>query len=473
MPSVALQPLSELSMAQVTGQSGLTVETTINHAQGDVLTAAEFRFTEADRTGDGQDEYLALENILVRATQDDGNGGRVGDSFVTTLDVSANGDLIIRTSDMDFLTLQTGKVVMGGRALFESVAINDWNFAGNSFIETTVLNETDGARIRYRTVMEDGSGLGFAFSEDGVTFTSDVLFKPASGNSAFVSEVFLSGGLDGVKLEFGETQGSFEINNITLRNANGDNLFGSNDFGDVGYGDIDVVSGYMTIQANDAAGAEGIRGSIASNVTIGTAFYRTGDQRINFRNAAINTNGDINYQLDFLNNGFATGLEGVIDGVSDVDFVVGALTLSNGDGSDESVSMGAYGIENLNFNGGSLEVGLYTLGGQGSQGLRLDSNLSGKTSFDLTIKDSPIDDPFNSSAPALTAEVVMQNVSLSQTVDQTEKGLHIGIVDASLDASVNSIQLGTGANYQGQTGRVVINNLSMQPGSYLRVQPLQ
>ncbi len=472
-PALALQPLSENSLSAVTGQAGLTIETQINEAQGNVLTASEFRFTEADRAGDGQDEYLAVENILVRATQDDGSGGRIGDQFVTTLDVSAEGDLIIRTSGMDYLTVQTGKVVLGGRALYESISINDWNFAGNSFIETTVLNEAEGARVRYRTAMEDGSGLGFAFVEDGVTFTSDVVFKPATGNSAFISELFLSGDLDGVKLEFGETQGSFEVNNITLRDGNGDNLFGTNDFGDVGYGDIDVVSGYMTLRANDEPGREGIRGEVASNITVGTAFYRTGDQRVNFRNADINTNGEIQYQLDFMNNGFATGLEGIIDEVSDVDFVVGGLTLSDGDGNNESVSMGAYGIENLNFNGGALEVGLYTLDGQGSQGLRLDATLAGKTSFDLTIKDSPIDDPFNDSAPALTAEVVMQNVSLAQTVDQTEKGLHIGIVDASMDVSINSIQAGTGANYQGQTGRLVMNNLTLQPGSYLRVQPLQ
>ena len=261
------------------------------------------------------------------------------------------------------------------------------------------------------------------------------------------------------------------MNNITLRDSHGNNLFGSSDFGDIGYGDIDVISGYVSFRANDPG--EGIRGELASNIRVGTAFYRTGDQRINFRNAAINTNGDIAYQLQVMDNGYATGLEGMIDQVTDVDVVIGGLTLSDGDGSNESVSMGAYGVENMNFNAGSLDVGLYTLAGQGNQGLRIDTTLAGTTSFDLTIKDSPIDDPFNADAPALTAEVVLNNVSLSQTLDQTEKGLHIGVVDASMDASVNAIRLGTGQTYQGQTGRVVLNNFTMQPGSYLRVQPLQ
>ena len=98
--------------------------------------------------------------------------------------------------------------------------------------------------------------------------------------------------------------------------------------------------------------------------------------------------------------------------------------------------------------------------------------MSGTTEFDLTIKDSPIDNPFDPSAPSLTAKVVLQNLSVSQTIDQTTKGLHIGVIDSSLDASINQIRVGTGENYQGQSGRLVMNNLSIQPGSYFRIEPI-
>ena len=98
--------------------------------------------------------------------------------------------------------------------------------------------------------------------------------------------------------------------------------------------------------------------------------------------------------------------------------------------------------------------------------------MAGTTSFDLTIKDDPAEvsgDP----DPTLTASVVLNNVSVSQTVDQTEKGLNVGILNQSMDVNINQIRMGDGLIQQWQTGRLVMNNVSLQPGSYFRVEPLQ
>src|SRR5690606_5005184 len=162
------------------------------------------------------------------------------------------------------------------------------------------------------------------------------------GQSEFRSELFLTGDSDKLKLELGETSGSFEIKNISLLDPAGNNIFGANNFGDVGYSDITINTGYITIAANDTPGGDGLKGVINADLNIGSAFYRTGDQRLNMRNVQLRTNGEINYQTDFTDNGFSTGIDATIYGVSDLDLIIGALTLSSGDGSNESLSMGSY-----------------------------------------------------------------------------------------------------------------------------------
>src|SRR5690606_21625222 len=98
-------------------------------------------------------------------------------------------------------------------------------------------------------------------------------------------------------------------------------------------------------------------------------------------------------------------------------------------------------------------------------GMRLDFSIDGTASFDLTIKDDPAKVAGNP-APQLTAEIVMNNVSLSQYIDQTKKGLNILVGDASKDMNINAIKMGDGQTYQGQTGRLVMNKMTLQPGSY-------
>ena len=472
----ALQAMDDASMARVAGQSGITIETTTQHPDGALLSTGEIRFTEEDRDGQGED-YIAVDGLKLRTYMTDVNGNFIGaDTFRTDIDIDADGNVSIRTSDIDTLDLELGRISLSGRTLFGAARFSMWEFIGDSYLETVLLNDSAGARVGFRTVMEEGSGLTYQFDEDGVTFSTDIVFLPAPGEYAFRSELFLSGNNDELKLEIGETSGSFEIRNISLLDAAGASLFGANNFGGLGFSDLGVNTGYFTVRANDGTGidgngVDGIRGEINLDMTAGNVFYRTGNQRINFSDVALNTHGELSYTLDFIDTGFTSGISTSVFDVNDLDLMIGAVYFSAGDGSSPGLSMGTFAIENLNLNGDSLDLQLYTLPGAGSEGMQMDLTMAGTTSFELTIKDD--DDGSGNPQPQLTAEVVLNNFSLSQTIDQTEKGLHVGIVDQSMDLNINQIRMGDGSVQQGQTGRIVMNNISLQPGSYFRVEPLQ
>lgn len=475
----AMQVLDDAGMAEISGQSGITIELTTSDAEGRLVRTGEIRFTEQDNDGEGED-YLSIGGLTLRTLITDSNGNVTGvDTIKTTIDVDAGGNVSIKNKDINTLDLELGEVSLSGRTLFGGVRLSVWQFIGDSYLETAFLNDPAGSKIAFRTVMEAGSGLTYQFDEDGVTFSSDVVFTPATGETAFRSEMFLTGDNDGLKLQVGEMVGTIEIQNISILDENGNNIFGANNFGDVGFGDISVnpdVS-YFTLSASKDLNRDGIEGKFSSDMNIGTVFYRTGGERLNARNVQLNTNGELSYRMDFMDNGFVTGLEASISDINDLDLIIGALTLSSGDGSNESLSMGSYAIENMNVTKagnqpGSVNLGVYTMPGSGAQGMQLDFSVDGTASFDLTIKDDPAKVAGNP-APQLTAEIVMNNVSLSQSIDQTKKGLHIGVVDASMDMNINAIKMGDGQTYQGQTGRLVMNNMTLQPGSYFRIEPLQ
>ncbi|MAD44220.1 MAG: hypothetical protein CMI02_07995 [Oceanospirillaceae bacterium] len=470
-PVMAMQAMDEASMAAVAGQSGITIETSTLNPDGDFLTTGEIRYTEEDKDGQG-DDYVSIDSLKLRTYQTDVNGNFAGvDTFRTDIDVDAGGNVSIRTSDVDTLDLELGAVSFSGRTLFGAVRFSMWEFVGSSYLETVLLNSADGAKVGFRSVMEEGSGLTYQFDEDNVTFSSDIVFLPADGESTFRSEVFLTGDNDQLKLELGETSGSFEIKNISLLDAAGNNIFGTNNFGDVGYANLGVDTGYFTIRGNPDADTDGILGEINTDLTVGNLFYRTGGQRLNLNNVRLNTNGEMTYTLDFIDTGYTSGVDISLSDLSDLDLTIGAVNFSAGDGSGATASMGSYAVENLNLNGDSINLQLYTLPGAGSEGMQMDLTMAGTTDFDLTITDD--DDGSGNPQPQLTAQVVINNFSLSQTIDQTEKGLHVGIVDQSMDLNINRIRMGDGSTQQGQTGRIVMNNISLQPGSYFRVEPLR
>ena len=467
-----MQLLDDAAMSGVAGQSGISIEITTDDADGNFLTTGEIRYTETDKDGQGKD-YLAIDGLTLRTITTDSSGNMTGvDTIRTDIDVDSAGNVSILSSDIDTLDLELGALSLSGRTLFGGVRFSVWEFVGDSYLETLLLNDQAGAKLAFRTVMEEGSGLTYQFDEDGLTFSTDIVFLPASGENAFRSEVFLSGNTDELKLELGETSGSFEIRNISLLDDSGNNIFAGNNFGDLGYADIRVNTGYVTVFANPDPLVDGIAGRINTDLTVGNVFYRTGDQRLNLNNVHLNTNGDIDYTLDFIDTGFTTGIDSRISAISDLDLTIGALTFSAGDGSAETLSMGSFAIENLNLGGGSIDLQLYTLPGAGAQGMQLDLTMAGTTSFDLTITDDPAENAAHP-APVLSASVVLNNVSVSQSIDQTGKGLHIGVLEQSMDVNINQIRMGDGVLQQGQTGRLVMNNVSLQPGSYFRVEPLQ
>src|SRR5690606_7314679 len=328
-----------------------------------------------DNDGEGED-YLSIGGLTLRTLVTDNNGNVTGvDTIKTTIDVDAGGNVSIKSKDINTLDLELGEISFSGRAMFGGVRLSVWQFIGDSYLETALLNDPSGSKIAFRTVMEAGSGLTYQFDEDGVTFSSDVVFTPATGETAFRSEMFLTGDNDGLKLQVGEMVGTIEIQNISILDENGNNIFGANNFGDVGFGDISVnpdVS-YFTLSASKDVTRDGIEGKFSSDMNIGTVFYRTGGERLNARNVQLNTNGELSYWMDLTDDGLLAN----ISDINDLDLIIGALTLSSGDGSNESLSMGSYAIENMivtkaGNQPGSVSLGVYTRSGVGSQGMRLD-----------------------------------------------------------------------------------------------------
>jgi len=174
----AMQPMTEESMAAVSGQSGITIETTPGSADGLVLSTGEIRYTETDRDGQGSD-YLGVSSLALYATRPDGLGGVVSDTIKTTIDITDTGDVRIKSTDINTLSLALGEISLSGRSVFSSVKMMDWSFVGNSYLETILVNDSAGSKIGLRTIMEAGSGLTYSFTEDAVTFSSDISFTPA------------------------------------------------------------------------------------------------------------------------------------------------------------------------------------------------------------------------------------------------------------------------------------------------------
>ena len=461
----ALQAIDDSDMASVYGQSGLTIETQVEENDGTVLTIGSVTYTE-ENEDDSDDEFLSLQNIGLQIIEIDDAGNLLGPgSVTTTIDISEDGDLTIRAADIGAVNFTVGSIEFSGRSI-GALGLNRWRFAPGSFLETTVVNESP-VKIRSRALMADGSGIDFRYIEDDLLLTSNIAFKPDSSNRPFQSEFFFTAVDDTLKIEFGETRGTLEFNDLKLSDRDGNPLLNDQSFGDVGYGDVVVNQGYFTVRANDSA--EGIAGEFLSDLTIGTAFYRTDANRLNFENVNLKTNGEINYQLELVGSesDFARGISATLTGISDIDLTIGAIIFSQDDGiTGRSDSLGSFAIENLDLNGGAITASVWALPGAGSQGVRLDTSITAGTEFDFTYRDE------ESSDARLTAEVVLGEFSSETLLDITPKGLHFTVESLEGEAHINAIRMGDGSTYQGQTGRIDIDGLVVQPGSYLRVEPI-
>ncbi len=483
----AMQALDDSSMSTVTGQAGLTIEQTTSGHEGLMLSTGEIKFTQADTAGKGEVD-VTVDGMSVRSyIYDDTMPNNFGgfNTIKRVIDIDADGNLTMKTMDVDTMDIKIGAIAIGGRRVNSGIDINVWKFASGSYLETEILNDPAGAKIISRTVMEVGSGYNQIVYENDVQISSDTVYLPNFGEAAFASEVILTSEANGLKLEVGETRGTMEIQNLSILDENGINVFGAgNSFGDLGYGNITVNKAYITIAASsDPLVRNGLEGKIYSDMEIGSAYYRTNNARMNFNNIKFTTGGELTYNLEFMNNGYASGIEAQFVSSGTASLRIGEMTFSNAhvDGLgnlNETTSLGGLAISNLSLNGGTAEIGLYTLSGYGVDGMRQVVNATGKTSFDLEVFDEFDMNNYDNAAlkavaPKLTANIVINNFAQDQTINNTKKGIRILTASNSFDMNVNAIKVGNGSLYQGQSGRLVMNNVHQVPGGYTNIEPLR
>lgn len=482
----AMQALDDSSMSDVTGQAGLTIEQTTTGHEGLMFETGEIKFTQADKTGEGEVD-VTIDGMSMRSYVFDGTKANNFGGYNTikrVMDIDSDGNLSIKTLDVDTMDIKLGAIAIGGRRVNSGIDINVWEFSEGSYLETLVMNDPAGAKIISRTVMQAGSGYNQIVYENDVQVSTDTIYLPNAGETEFISEVILTTDGNGLKLEVGETRGTIEIKNLSILDENGINVFGAgNSFGDFGYGNISVNKAYATIEANPSA--NGIQGKIYSDMNIGTAYYRTDDARTNFNNVMFTTGdqngldkGELSYNLHFMDNGYTSGVEAQFVSAGTASLRIGGITFSDANGANETTSLGGLAISNLSLNGGTAEVGLYTLSGYGVDGMRQVVNATGKTSFDLEVYDefdmANYDNvALREAAPRVTASIVVNNFAQDQTINNTKKGIRIITASNSMDVNVNSIKAGNNQVYQGQTGRLVMNNLHQVSGGYTNIEPLR
>ena len=472
--ALALQSLDDAVMQDVSGQGGLTIESTTTDPDGYTLRTGEIRYTQKNNEG-GLDAYFSIDGMTERYYTSDAAGNFIGLNTVRTLiNVDSAGNLSIKTEDVDTKDIHYGAMSFSGRQFLSGMDINVWKFKPGSYTEIEAKNDPAGAKIISRTVMKNGSGYTQKRYENDVIVSSKTAYCPDPCTGEYRSETILTNDAgNGLKLEFGATNGTIEIQDIKIaRNINGTvvGLFDDNSFGDIGYGDISVNSGYVTMRANADPSKNGLQGQFASDIDVGTFFFRTDNSRINMHNLQFKTVGPIDYNLALMNNGYATGIEAQIHGVgSTAELRVGSITLSSKDGSGETTSAGSFAITGFTLNNGTAEISNYTLPGYGTDGLRQVVNASGKTSFNLEV----YDESSAAGAPKLSAEVVLNNFTQDQTTNYTPKGIYILTGSNSMDVNINAIRVGNGSTYKGQSGRIVMNNYHVMPGSYTNIEPLR
>lgn len=298
---VALQPISDADLQGVAGQSGLTINLTIDNQAdpGTLITTGAVRYTEVDEDGEGE-EYFETESLKVQVLELDASDTVIGaGDLTTTLDVLADGSLSFKTTDIGALNILLGPVNFSGRTIAQ-LGIHKWKFGSGSFLETGFVNDVSSTKLRMRTYLTAGSELDFRYTEDGLTFATDVKFEPTSAGDPFESEFFISAVNDELRLELGKTVGTLEVNDLRILNDSGANIFGTGSYGDVGFGDVTINEAYFSLKSNPDG--EGLAGEFKLDQTIGNLFYRTNGNRLAVRDFNLNTNGLASYTLELSGN---------------------------------------------------------------------------------------------------------------------------------------------------------------------------
>lgn len=472
--AVALQPISDSDLQAVSGQAGLTIETSIDNAAdpGTFITTGAVRYTENDVNGDGE-EYFETESLKIQLLELDGDNVVGAGKLTTTLDVLNDGSLSLKATDISALNILLGPINFSGRSIGQ-LGIYKWKFGSGSFLETGFISDALSTKLRMRTRMSAGSELGFRYTEDRLTFATDVVFKPksgpASGVAYFESEFFISAVNDELRLEFGKTEGTLELNNLRLLDDSGTNVFGQRSFGSVGFGDITITGTYFSLKASPDG--EGLAGEFRLNQTIGNLFYQTNNNRLAIRDFQLNTNGLANYTLQLSGNStdYARGLTATVSGLENLELTFSSIGFEDGNGADPTPSIGSYALKEFSQLGTTMTVDVLALSGAGGEGVQINTEIP-KAKFNVTICDNTA--ACSNSDPKLTAATEITNLTIANKFDLTEKGLHISIDDFSLSsADISAIKMGNNQVYQGQTGRMVVSDLTIAPGGYLRAEPI-
>lgn len=490
---LAMQALDDNSMQDITGQGGITIETTGLDQNGLISSTGEISFTQKDYRGTG-DVTLTIDGTsnYTYSLVDDGNGGkmRTPTTIVRTYDIDSDGNLSIKTKNIDYMDTHTGAMSINGKRLTGGSEINVWKFADGSYLETFIENHADGAKIKSRTVMTQGSGYSQKEFANGITTATDVVYLPAAGETEFENEMILaSDGQGGLRLEFGETRGTFEINGLRLFDTQtGENVFDAGKFEtdldkglayyDVGYGDIEVERGYMTIRSANGLNGEvrnGIAGEMSSDITIGKIYIRTEDQgrpqQYNINNAKFVVKGDILYDLELVDYGRVGGLEGqLISQNTTADLTLGRMTFSNA--QNESHTMASMGVKDFSLEGGTADLGIYSSNFFGNEGIRQVLNVE-RASFKLTVAGEDISDPANDGQPIVQGDVMINNFVSDQHTGNTKFGMYTVVENSSFSMSINALRAGKESIRAGETGRLVLSNYQQMPGSYTLIEPLR
>ena len=484
VPSVhSMQALDDSTMSGVTGQAGLTIEQTTTGANGVMLETGEIRYTQADNSGDGEVSLtidgMSMRSYVYDASKPDNFGGY--NTIKRIIDIDSDGNLFVTTRDVDTLDIHLGAIAIGGRRLMGGMDINVWKHAPGSYTQTEVKNTLDGAKIYMRNVMTEGSGYSSIRYENDMRIAYDTQYIPIDPSTPFESELILSKTAEGIRLDVGKVVGTMEINGLSILDENGNNVFGAgNSFGDIGFGNVSVPTGstYVTIGANTEPGENGLKGRISSSMNIGNVYYRTAGSRLNLGNVSFTTGGELEYKLALMDNGYVSGIEARIEsvGVASANLRIGSLSFSNGDGTDNTTSLGGIALSDIGLEGGDLQVGLYTKSGWGSEGL-MQVISTDHIRFDFEIYDefdmANYDDPaLRAAAPKLSAEIVINDFAQEQTTNYTKKGIRIltDITTNSMDVNINNLKAGNNSTYQGHAGRIVMNGF--RQGGSINIEPI-
>jgi hypothetical protein len=240
------------------------------------------------------------------------------------------------------------------------------------------------------------------------------------------------------------------------------------------------------------SGQSGVDLDLNFKGTIGRTFFETDGNSLNIRNFSIDTdgsNGDavntgldrpINFVLDLVTRGTKSGLSVAITNINDLDLRFDQFNV-NGDVTADAVvgqmhSFGGLALTNINDHGGITDFNIFARGASGEEGLQVEMNLPETLTLNLSYTDYGSDNASSTDDFSFGGDVTLNNFSVASSVDLTTGknakgeevgGLHIGVITQTGDITLSNIRAG---NQLGTMGRLVINNYTMTPESYLIVQ---